>query len=140
MLDLGVRNFISNGTYYLEKEDVDCFENNTLVRLMDNINFTVSIDDNNKSYKFHSQDYINYKSCKDSKKIIHFLPKDNSQLVNITILKPDHIKLEAKAEKSIDILKIGDIIQFERFAFCRLDSISEDDDKNKIYNFWYTHK
>ncbi len=140
MLDLGVRNFISNGTYYLEKEDVDCFENNTLVRLMDNINFTVNIDDNNKSYKFHSQDYINYKSCKDSKKIIHFLPKDNNQLVNITILKPDHTKLEAKAEKIIDVLKIGDVIQFERFAFCRLDSISEDDDKNKIYNFWYTHK
>ena len=45
--------------------------------------------------------------------------------------------LQGKEEVMIDIkdVKIGDIIQFERFGFCRLDSI-----ENKVYRFWFTHK
>jgi glutamyl-tRNA synthetase len=140
-LNLGIRNFQSNGVYYLEKEDVNNLKNNMLVRLMDNINLIINKEsDNNLKYKFNSIDYLDFKNYKLEKKIIHFLPKDNNQLVNITILKPDHKILKAKAEKNIEILKVGDIIQFERFAFCRLDSISEDENKSKIYNFWYTHK
>ncbi|MEM4267100.1 MAG: hypothetical protein QW404_03545, partial [Candidatus Nanoarchaeia archaeon] len=39
------------------------------------------------------------------------------------------------AEKDVKKLKVGDIIQFERFAFCRLDK----KEKNKLV-FWFTHK
>jgi hypothetical protein len=46
--------------------------------------------------------------------------------------------IDAKAEKTIEQLSIGDIIQFERFCFARLDSIEEKEGK-KVYNFWFTH-
>jgi hypothetical protein len=39
------------------------------------------------------------------------------------------------AETNISMLKPGEVIQFERFGFCRLDSI----EKN-TYKFWFAHK
>jgi glutamyl-tRNA synthetase len=134
-LDLGKRQFKSNGTYYIEKQDYDSFKEGDFIRLMDNINFVI----NPGQYKFHSIDYLDFKNNKNPKKIIHFLPKDEDQLVDITIFKPDHTLLKGKAEKNIEIINKGDVIQFERFAFCRLDSITNKDGK-KVYNFWYTHK
>jgi len=38
------------------------------------------------------------------------------------------------AESAIESLNEGDIIQFERFGFCRLDK------KGKEYEFWFSHK
>ena len=134
-LDLGLRNFISNGRYYLEKEDVDQFKENDLIRLMDNINFRYL----KNNYEYVSTDYLDFKKeNSESKKIIHFLPADDSQLVTVTIFTPDHKLIKGIAEKNIENLIIGDIIQFERFGFCRLDSITEEN-KNKVYNFWFAH-
>ncbi len=135
-LSLGKRHFKSNGKYYLEKEDVDSFNDKTLVRLMDNINFI--FDKNTNSGKFHSEKYINFKDYKEDKKIIHYLPVDKSQLVKVTIFMPDHKLYDSFAEKNISVLTVGEIIQFERFGFCRLDSITENNGE-KIYNFWFTH-
>jgi len=133
-LDFGKRKFVSNGVYYLEKSDVESFKEGQLVRLMDNINFIWK----ERRAKFKSEDYLDYKDHKGEKAIIHFLPKDDSQLVSATIFKPDHSLVKGVAEKNIEQLKVGDIIQFERFGFCRLDSI-EGEGKSKVYNFWFTH-
>ncbi|HOW29348.1 MAG TPA: glutamate--tRNA ligase [archaeon] len=130
-VSLGKRNFKSTGKYYLEKEDVDSFKDGVLVRLMDNINFIYT----KKINKFHSEDYLNFKNFKEEKKIIHFLPADKNQLLTATIFMPDHRIIKGIAEKNIQSLKVGEIIQFERFGFCRLDSITEEN----VYNFWFTH-
>jgi len=134
-LDLGSRDFKSNGKYYIERVDKESFRDGNFVRLMDNINFIYAQEVNH----FKSKDHIDFKNeeCTD-KKIIHFLPVDDSQIVKATIFKPDHSLIVGIAEKHIETLKVGDIIQFERFAFCRLDSITEEDGK-KVYNFWFTH-
>lgn len=134
-LDLGIRNFKSNGNYLIEKEDFDSFKENELIRLMDNINFKY-IDINKLVYD--SQDYLNFKNYTDLKTIIHFLPDDNNQLVDATVFTPEHELIKGKAEKHIEQLKVGEVIQFERFGFCRLDSIEEKEGK-KVYNFWFTH-
>ena len=134
-LDLGLRTFKSNGSYLIEKEDFDSFKENELIRLMDNINFVFK-DINN--LVFDSEDYLNFKNYKDSKKIIHFLPNDSEQIVDATVFTPEHELIKGKAEKHIEQLKVGEVIQFERFGFCRLDSIEEKDGQ-KIYNFWFTH-
>ncbi len=134
-LNLGQRDFSSNGVYLIEKEDFDSFKEGNLVRLMDNINFKVK----NGSFVFDSEDYSSFKNeVNENKKIIHFLPKDPSQLIDVTIFTPEHEMIDAKAEKTIEQLSIGDIIQFERFCFARLDSIEEKEGK-KVYNFWFTH-
>jgi len=135
-LNLGVRKFKSNGYYFIEKEDFDSFKNNNLIRLMDNINFKYQ---GLNKLVFDSEDYIKFKEePNDNKRIIHFLPADPSQLVDVTVFTPKHELLKGKAEKHISQLKEGDIIQFERFGFCRLDSIEEKEGK-KVYNFWFTH-
>ncbi|MFA5745486.1 MAG: glutamate--tRNA ligase [archaeon] len=137
-LSLGRRDFISNGSYYLEKEDITSLKEGTLVRLMDNINFIY--DSKTKFGNFHSENYLKFKEYTEEKKIIHYLPVDDKQLVKATIFMPDHKMLSGLAEDNIYTLEIGEIIQFERFGFCRLDSITKDKETaKKIYNFWFTH-
>ena len=53
-----------------------------------------------------------------SPQVIQWVPKDSPKA---TILIPDGKKKEGLAEKESENLKIGDIIQFERVGFCRLD-------------------
>ncbi len=136
-LDIGKREFKSSGVYFLEKEDIESFKDVTLIRLMDNINFIY--DTKTKIGKFHSEDYLSFKNHAGKKKIIHYLPTNERQIHNVTIFTPEHKTLKGPAEKNIDTLEIGEIIQFERFGFCRLDSITKDENGNKIYNFWFTH-
>ena len=42
---------------------------------------------------------------------------------------------EGMAEKAVSNLKIGEVIQFERFGFCRYDGRKKD-----FYEFWFAHK
>lgn len=130
-LDLGIRTFKSTGEYYLEKEDYDSFKNNDLIRLMDNINIIKKED----KFVYSFCDYLDYKDYPGSKKIIHFLPVDDSQIIKTKILLPNHDLLEGICEKEVSSLKVGDVIQFERFGFCKLDEIIDD-----VYSFWFTHK
>ena len=47
----------------------------------------------------------------------------------------DNSRLQGKGESGLKNVKEGDIVQFERFAFARLDK----KEKNKLV-FWYLHK
>ncbi|MEK6919283.1 MAG: glutamate--tRNA ligase [Nanoarchaeota archaeon] len=51
------------------------------------------------------------------------------------IMMPDAKWAEGLAEKNIEKLKVGEMIQFERVGFCRFDK-----KKGKTYEFWYAHK
>ncbi len=62
-------------------------------------------------------------------KLIHWLPAENN--IKVEILNDDGKITKGLAESTIKNLKIGDIIQFERFGFVKLDK------KNK---FWWLHR
>ncbi|MEA1994269.1 MAG: glutamate--tRNA ligase [Euryarchaeota archaeon] len=50
-------------------------------------------------------------------------------------LNPESLRtIHGIAEKTVEFLDEGDIIQFERFGFCRLDK------KGKVYRFVFTHR
>jgi len=66
-------------------------------------------------------------------KLIHWLPV-TKELIHIEIVMPDSSIKKGLAESSIKKLKIGSIIQFERFAFCILDR-----KKDKKFIFYFTH-
>jgi len=94
-----------------------------MVRLMDCLNFKKE----GNAFIFISTDYKDWKG--KGKKILHWLPKDENAEVEIVL--PDNTKILGKAEKNIEIIGLGDVIQFERYGFCRLD---------KGNSFWFTHE
>lgn len=125
----GGRKFHTNEDFIITKDDYNSLKEGKLSRLMDCLNYTKEGD----KFTFDSLDYETYKEKGCS--IIHWLPDDESQLIDTEILMPDKTTIKGKAEKNLEILKTGDVIQFERFGFCRLDSIEDG-----VYKFWFTHK
>ena len=76
----------------------------------------------------------------------HFTSKENksnipkihwvSQGVKARIMMPSGVYAFGIAEDNVKNLKKGEVIQFERFGFCRFDSF---DKKSKEYEFWFSH-
>ena len=126
-VEKGGRKFSTNDSFYIEKKDFDNMENMENIRLIDCINF---IHKENGEIEFTNLTYNDFKS--EGKKIIHWLTTEDN--IDIEILMDDNTTKKCITEKNIKQVKIGDVIQFERFGFCRLDSI--EDGK---YKFWFTH-
>ncbi len=90
---------------------------------------------------------FNIRLNKDKSTNAEFISKENkniqklqwvSQNIKTRILMPGGKWTVGLAEKNIQNLKQGQIVQFERFGFCRLDKKPKN--KNSEYEFWYTHK
>ena len=116
----GGRKFKTNDEFYITKQDFELIKDNKLYRLMDCLNFRKM----KGKFVFDSLEYEKYK--KEGEKIIHWLPKN--KLSAVEVLMPD--KSIRKGIIESYNLNIGDVCQFERFGFVRLDS----EDK-----FWFTH-
>jgi glutamyl-tRNA synthetase len=66
------------------------------------------------------------------KRVLNWVSGDEN--VPVEVLMPDKTVMRGVAEKNILDLKGGEVIQFERFGFCRLDK------KEKyLLKFWFTH-
>jgi len=66
-------------------------------------------------------------------KLIHWLPA-SKDLVKAKVLMDDGKFVSGVCESGVKKLKVGDLIQFERFGFCRLDK------KEKVLEFIFTHR
>ncbi|RME53908.1 glutamate--tRNA ligase [Candidatus Woesearchaeota archaeon] len=122
--DLGTRTLTVSERLLIEEADAPLLNQNKLVRLIDFCNIK------NKTY--HSDAYDAFKGKGTS--IIHYLPDDPSQLINTTIIMPDATSITGVAERNATALNEGDIIQFIRFGFCRLDK----KEPNHL-TFYYAH-
>ncbi len=67
-------------------------------------------------------------------KLIHWLPVSDD-LVNVEVIMDTAEIIKGLGEPSLKNIKVGQVIQFERKFFCRLDKR----EGNKFI-FWYTHK
>lgn len=115
----------SSGRYLIEKSDVDRLKDGAIERLMDCVNFKKNSDG---TYEFLSEDYESFKE--GGHIIMHWLPDDESQLTKIFVRMPDNTVFEAVAEKGVEKVKEGEIVQFERFGFAA-----------KTGNeFWFNHR
>lgn len=123
----GSRKFKTKDKFYIAEKDFKEFKEGKLIRLMDCLNFKKV----KNKFVFDSKDYEKYKKSGD--KIIHWLPVEKD-LVKVEVLMPNKEVKKGLAEPMIKNLKIGDIIQFSRFGFCKLDNKKSDE-----LIFWYTH-
>ena len=116
----GFRKLKINKEFYIQKSDKP--KKDKIYRFMHLFNF--------KNNKFISEEYDqSFKA-----KLIHWLPVSEEN-IKVDIIMNDNKITEGLAEKTIKKVKIGELIQFERFGFCRLDKKT----KNK-YIFYFTHK
>ena len=122
----GYRNFKTEESFYITKDDFEKLKKGKVYRLMNLLNFV-----KNTHFSF-----ISTKLDKSlDAKLIHWLPADEKQIVACEVLMPDGSIKKGFAEKRVELLKEGTIVQFERFGFCRLDK----KEKNKVC-FWFAHK
>lgn len=126
----GGRAFITHERFLIAPADAHPIKPGKLYRLMDCLNFRVE----GKKYLFDSRGVEEYR--KSGERIMHWLPaEEKDELVKIEIVMPDNSRAHGVAETGVKQLKVGEVIQFERFGFCRLDAIG----KSKMV-FWYSHR
>ena len=118
----GFRKLETSNVFYLAKEDVAQIKKGKVYRLMHLFNF---IKEKGK-FKLHSKDL----KPELKAKLIHWLPADSKQIRKISVKMPDGKTLKGYSEQAINKVKIGEVIQFERFGFCCKQKDA----------FWFAHK
>lgn len=124
----GGRKCSVNDRFILSEKDVKSMKENELVRLMDCINIKKK---SKGKLCFESLEYEKFKE--KGEQIINWLPAEGN--VKVEVLMSDKKVMKGLAEHNVSSLKEGEVIQFTRFGFCRLDK----KEKNKLI-FWFTHK
>ncbi len=124
----GGRKFSVSGEFFISGKDFNelkRFRNNELARLMDCMNFTA----NDGKFAYHSDGVENYRER--GKKIIHWLPEKGN--IEAEVLMHDATTVKGLVEGNASKIKEGEIVQFTRFGFCRLEN------KEKM-QFIYCHE
>ncbi len=125
------RQFSVRERFYIAGKDMDDvakLKDTSLVRLMDCLNFRKA----GSGFVFDSAEYEKYRMS--GSRIMHWLPADDKNLAKVKVLMPDAAFSKGLAEAATAEIKIGEIVQFARFGFCRLESKSE-----KELSFIYCH-
>lgn len=128
----GERNLPVTEKYFIEKKDFDNVKTGDVLRLKDAMNIKKI---SGTSFEFVSKTYDDFRTLPSKSSIIQFVPKDGNE-ITAEILMPDISVQKIVCESNIKDIDVDDVIQFERFAFCRLD---EKDVEKGLFKFWYTH-
>ena len=121
--DRGNRLLPFNGTVFISGDDIE----DGVLRLMDAVN--INISENTFAY-----DSTSFEKARDLKaKIIQWVPAGDN--VNVSIVMDDASVRKGLGESALNDLEVGDIVQFERNGFARLDEITDDE-----LIFYFAHK
>ncbi len=124
--DMGSREIETSGEFFVPAEDMKMMQKGSVFRLMDLYNVELV-----KTGERPEARYVDDKVIQDTRKLQWTTPDH----VGTKVLVPDVLYLEdgtfnkssltevtGFAEAAISTLKGGEIVQFPRFGFCRLDS------------------
>jgi glutamyl-tRNA synthetase len=127
----GSRSLIGSSKVYISSKDYE-LEEGRVHRLIDFCNFSSA----GKDYKFENEDYMSFKESGERRgRIIHWLPCIDDEVVDVEVLMNDGCVVKGLGEKSLLKVKVGEIVQFEREFFAKVDKI----DGRKV-SLWYLHK
>lgn len=122
-LDRGNRKLVFDGEVYISENDWV----NGMTRLMDAVNINIEVE----TAKYIS---TSFKDAREKKmRIIHWVPANDN--IEAKIIMDDASEIIGFCEADCKNLEVGDIVQFERFGFARLDEIVN----NKLI-FYFAHK
>ncbi len=102
---------------YVSDDDLKRFENDEIFRLKEFCNVKV-VDKEKLVFRFVGTDMG---KIKKGKNIIHWVPVEEA--VDCEVLGID-VNYSGKVERNV-INDVGNVVQFERFAFCRVESFNE---------------
>lgn len=122
-MDRGNRHLPFDGSAYLASQDI----NNGIFRLMDAVNINIS----GEEITYHSTSFEDARSAKA--RIIQWVPVEEN--VNVKIVMDDASIKTGLGESALKDLEVGDIVQFERVGFARLDEITDE-----ALTFYFAHK
>lgn len=114
----GYRSFKTDDEFYIQ----DALKKGKIYRFMHLFNF--------KDNKFLSSEHDN----KLNAQLIHWLPF-SKDLVKVELLMPDGKLVKGLGEALLNKIKEGQVVQFERIGFARLDKRED----NKLV-FWFAHR
>lgn len=121
---------LNKNEIYLCENDVNNFFIGEKIRLKDLFNIEIkSLNPLVCSYLNNSLEYAKLNKIK----IIHWLPIEN--IIKLEVIKPNE-NINGFSELEITN-EINNVVQFERFGFCKIDNY---DTKNKKLVAYYTHK
>ncbi|MBS7249370.1 MAG: glutamate--tRNA ligase [Candidatus Freyarchaeota archaeon] len=112
---------VKNGTIkvLVSEQDRAIMNANSILRLKDLINIVVK-NLNPLECEFHSHTIEEAREV--NAKIIHWVPVEKN--VPITVVKPDGSLVKGFGEPMCQQLKEGQLVQFERYGFCRIDQVT----------------
>jgi glutamyl-tRNA synthetase len=122
------RKFKTKEDFYITADDmkqIDLANEEDIFRLMDCLN----IKKYNDELIFNSLEVEKFKGR--GRMIIHWLPAEET--IEVKVRMPDGSLKKGLAELSVKEIVEGDVIQFERFGFCRLE-------EKENLEFWFAHK
>lgn len=126
--DWGTRSIVSDGVVLIEQEDDQAIPPNSLVRLMDTMTVRKVTQG---EWEYVDDQFAPYK--KECKHIIHYVPA--SQSCSVDLMNDDGSLQAIQAEQAVRTIQPGEVIQFQRFAFCRVDSHTQ-----STTTVWYAHQ
>jgi glutamyl-tRNA synthetase len=122
-MDRGNRHLPFDGSAYLAQSDI----NDGIFRLMDAVNVNI----NGEEITYHSTSFEDARSVKA--RIIQWVPVEDN--VNVKMVMDDASTKTGLGEGALRDLEVGDIVQFERVGFARLDEITDEE-----LIFYFAHK
>ena len=122
-MERGNRVLPFDGEVYIAKSDIK----DGIFRLMDAVNVEIAGDD----IKYHSDSFEDARAVKA--RIIQWVPLEDN--VDVKIVMDDASVKTGLGEAALKNLEVGDIVQFERVGFARLDEIADDE-----LIFYFAHK
>ncbi len=123
-LERGYREIPFKENICLVKGDI---KNDKVLRLMDSVNIVFK----DKKAIFHSSSFEEAKEA--GAQLIHWIPDADN--LKAEVIMPDASIIKGFVEPECKNLKVGDVVQLERFGFARLDEIN-----NEKLIFYFAHK